>query len=192
MSSWYIVTSPLNNNLGLGFALMSPANSYSINSYFNVRRARAMGLAMTISGLGTVLMPLTVSYLLQIYTPEQTMLIVAALMLHCVPASLLLQPVQWHMRPVPDQKHQISPVPPVEHKRTRTVTVTSVDVGHSLFTVTDEHQKETVPRALARSISLQNRQEVKKFYSIQSSWFFFTKFIAKGTDLLLIYLYGFL
>lgn len=148
---------------------MSPANSYSINSYFNVRRARAMGLAMTISGLGTVLMPLTVSYLLQIYTPEQTMLIVAALMLHCVPASLLLQPVRWHMRPVPDQKL----VPPVEHKRTRTLTVTSVDVGHSLFTtVTDEHQKETGPRALARSISLQNRQEVKKFHSIQSARFF--------------------
>ena len=139
---------------------MSPANSYSLNSYFNVRRARAMGLALTISGLGTVLMPLTVSYLLQIYTPDQTMLIVAALMLHCVPASLLLQPVRWHMRPVPD--HQVTLKPPVLqplHKRKRTLTVTSVDVGHSLFTVTDGHQSENgVHRGLARSISLQTRQ----------------------------------
>jgi MFS family permease len=140
---------------------MSPANSYSLNSYFNVRRARAMGLALTISGLGTVLMPLTVSYLLQIYTPDQTMLIVAALMLHCVPASLLLQPVRWHMRPVPDQQIPLKPAPVVQpHKRTRTLTVTSVDVGHSLFTVTDGHQNENrVHRGLARSVSLQTRQE---------------------------------
>jgi hypothetical protein len=121
-----------------------------------------MGLALTISGLGTVLMPLTVSYLLQIYTPDQTMLIVAALMLHCVPASLLLQPVRWHMRPaVPINQQMIALKPPVLHKRKRTLTVTSVDVGHSLFTVTDAQQSENaVHRGLARSISLQNRQDI--------------------------------
>lgn len=143
---------------------MSPANSYSLNSYFNKRRARAMGLALTISGLGTVLMPLTVSYLLQVYTPDQTMLIVAALMLHCVPASLLLQPVRWHMLPVPDQQQQIVLNEPTlqPQKRVRTLTVTSVDVGHSLFTVTDGHSNENrVNRGLDRSISLRSRQELK-------------------------------
>jgi len=140
---------------------MSPANSFSLNSYFYKKRARAMGLAVTISGIGTVLMPLTVSFLLQHFSPEQTMFIVSGLVLNCLPASLLLQPVYWHMRPIP-----LSLLPPNETetvpKRKRTVTVTSIDVGHSLFTVADaEHH--TPRQRIARSVSQQQRCPNKIF-----------------------------
>ncbi|XP_059479595.1 monocarboxylate transporter 5-like [Neocloeon triangulifer] len=151
---------------GLGFALISPANSFSINSYFNKKRARAMGLAVTISGVGTVVMPLTVSFLLQHYTPGDTMLIVAALMLHCVPASLLLQPVLWHKIPAPEQtdaqKETKDVAQPLVVKRKRTTTLTSVDVGNSIFSVADGDHDDHSPKLsnrkkYGRSVSQQRQ-----------------------------------
>jgi predicted MFS family arabinose efflux permease len=60
-----------------------------------------------VCGFGSVVMPLLVGKLLEWYGPEGTMLIMAGLILHCLPASLLLQPVRWHMIKVP-QKQQLS------------------------------------------------------------------------------------
>ncbi|CAB3365393.1 Hypothetical predicted protein [Cloeon dipterum] len=123
-----------------------------------------MGLAVTISGLGNVLLPLAVSFLLRYYTASQTMLIMAALVLHCVPASLLLQPVLWHRVPVKEQ----APLLPQEGddalqtvpRRTRTATLTSVDVGNSLFAVADgdhDDQYQQRPPKLGRSVSQQRK-----------------------------------
>ncbi|XP_059479546.1 monocarboxylate transporter 1-like [Neocloeon triangulifer] len=131
---------------GSGLAFLSPASLFSINSYFIKQRSRGMGLAMAIGGIGTVFMPLVLSSLLQNYSSEGTMLIVAALVLHCVPAALLLQPVRWHMVPAegspPIEDHSAAAAAAVAAGRKRTASTNSVDVGYTLVSCSEpQHDK---------------------------------------------------
>lgn len=62
-----------------------------------------MSIGIGMCGLGSVVIPLFVGKLLEWYSPEGTMLIMAALILHALPGSMLLQPVRWHMIREPQQ-----------------------------------------------------------------------------------------
>lgn len=82
----------------VGMGLTMSAFSFAVNSYFTTRRGRAMGLALTMTGLGPILMPQLTSFLISYYGFQGTMLIYGALTLHSLIGAALLQPVQWHMR----------------------------------------------------------------------------------------------
>ncbi|KRT80448.1 membrane transporter, partial [Oryctes borbonicus] len=80
-----------------------------LNSYFFKKRAKAAGYALTICGLGLIIMPQVYSFLLYSYGVKGAVTIVAALASHTFVSSLLLQPIKWHMKEelVEDDKDKI-------------------------------------------------------------------------------------
>ncbi|KAF4521463.1 hypothetical protein B566_EDAN001760 [Ephemera danica] len=134
----------------LGFSTTNQPQMIAMHTYFLRFRGRAMSLGVTACGFGPVLIPLLAGQMLEWYTPEGTMLVISALVLHSLPASALLHPVSWHMKIVPvDTNKPIEVVDPDEADliviedsvnvpaipcRQRTITVTSVDLDcHSIF-----------------------------------------------------------
>ncbi|CAL7933773.1 unnamed protein product [Xylocopa violacea] len=81
-----------------GTWMTTSAFSYALNSYFTTKRNRATSLAMTIIGLGSIIMPQVVTFLISYYGPQGTILIYGAFSLHSFLASLLLHPLKWHMK----------------------------------------------------------------------------------------------
>ncbi|XP_055629324.1 uncharacterized protein LOC129770483 [Toxorhynchites rutilus septentrionalis] len=94
----FIVTYSIIASLGMGFC--NSSFSLALNTYFVTRRNKAAGLAMTITGLGPILLPQLVSILIALYGPRYCLLIIGALATHIIAASLLLQPVKRHLIPV--------------------------------------------------------------------------------------------
>ncbi|XP_046395424.1 uncharacterized protein LOC124162807 [Ischnura elegans] len=84
----------------IGYCFLSASFSLAMNSYFCKLRGRATGLALASTGLGPILMPFLISYLLQEYTSQGAIMIMSGLALHSLAATLLLQPVKWHTKPV--------------------------------------------------------------------------------------------
>lgn len=92
----FLLTYGLITSLGVGIGMSS--YSLAMNSYFLKKRSKATGFAFTITGLGPILMPQLISFLLSTYTVQGTMLIVGAISSHTLISALLLQPVKWHMK----------------------------------------------------------------------------------------------
>nr|CAD7424948.1 unnamed protein product [Timema monikensis] len=95
----------------LGVCLLYPAFSLGLNSYFRKKRGKAMGYAMTITGIGPIIMPLLISKMMSTYGVQGTGLILGALSLHSMVGAFLLQPIKWHMKrkeedPVEDEDEQ--------------------------------------------------------------------------------------
>ncbi|GLV37171.1 uncharacterized protein CBL_01999 [Carabus blaptoides fortunei] len=82
----------------LGFGLTMASYSLALNSFFQKRRGLATGMAMTMTGLGPIVIPLLISYLLDEYSNEGAVLLIAGLSLHSFVAASLLQPLKWHMK----------------------------------------------------------------------------------------------
>lgn len=80
----------------MGFCISS--YSLALNMYFIKKRNRATGIALTVTGLGPILMPQVISYLMSIHTPQATILIIGGAALNSFVSALLLQPVEWHMK----------------------------------------------------------------------------------------------
>lgn len=78
--------------------LVMASFSLALNTYFVEKRGIATGIAMSITGLGPILMPLLVSFLMDSYGVHGSGLILSALTLHSVVAALLLQPIKWHKK----------------------------------------------------------------------------------------------
>lgn len=81
-----------------GMGMGMSAFSLALNTYFDKRRGLATGFAMTITGLGPVIMPQLVSYLMSVHTTQGTTIIIGGLSLHTIVAALLLQPISWHLK----------------------------------------------------------------------------------------------
>lgn len=86
---------------GLGFGLATASTLVALNSYFNIRRGQAVGLAMTGTALGFMAMPQAISIFMEEYEFRGTLLILSALALNAAVGASLLQPVQWHMKLAP-------------------------------------------------------------------------------------------
>lgn len=93
----FILTYSIMASLGMGFC--NSSFSLALNTYFVMRRNKAAGIAMTITGLGPILLPQLVSFLVFQYGSRSCLLIIGALATHIVAAALLLQPVKRHMIP---------------------------------------------------------------------------------------------
>lgn len=97
--TFFLICYGMLTSVGLGMSMSG--FSLAINTYFTTRRNRAMALAVTITGLGPILMPQVASFLLAFYGIQETVLILGAYSLHSIMGALLLQPVKWHMKRVP-------------------------------------------------------------------------------------------
>ncbi|XP_026294893.1 monocarboxylate transporter 9 isoform X2 [Apis mellifera] len=82
----------------LGTYMTLSAFSYALNSYFTTKRGRAMSLAMTLIGLGPIVVPQMTSFLLSYYGFQGTILLYGAFSFHSLIGALLLHPLKWHMK----------------------------------------------------------------------------------------------
>lgn len=80
------------------------AFNLALNTYFVIKRGIATGVAMSITGVGPIVMPLVTSSLMSAYGIRGAGMILSALSLHALVAALLLQPVKWHRRKLPGNK----------------------------------------------------------------------------------------
>lgn len=62
-----------------------------------MKRNRAAGIAMTLTGIGPIVYPPIIHYLLQVYNVNGCALIIGALALNLLVAAALLQPIKKHM-----------------------------------------------------------------------------------------------
>ncbi|KAG8185733.1 hypothetical protein JTE90_000720 [Oedothorax gibbosus] len=76
---------------GLGLGLGSILIPVKINQYFDKHRATAIGISYSGSCLGSFILPSIVEMLIDTYGLSGTFLILSGMVLHCVPAALLLR-----------------------------------------------------------------------------------------------------
>ncbi|PNF41712.1 hypothetical protein B7P43_G03459 [Cryptotermes secundus] len=90
--------------LGIGFTLSS--TFVALNHYFSKKRGQAIGLSMVGTALGMMAMPQAVHLLLEEYNFHGSLLILGGIALHALVGSMLLQPVEWHVRPEELKKNE--------------------------------------------------------------------------------------
>lgn len=83
---------------GLGLGLLGPSTFVAIDSYFSSRKGRAVGFSVAGTGMGQMLLPFLVQYLLGNYGFRGTLLILSGLALHAFLGATLYQPIKWHMK----------------------------------------------------------------------------------------------
>ncbi|XP_050666265.1 monocarboxylate transporter 5-like isoform X1 [Leptidea sinapis] len=89
--------------LGTGLGFIQNASFVAINSYFKVKKSIAVGLAMAGTGIGQTLMPHVVRYLLESYGFKGACLLLSSLSLHGICGTMLIQPVEWHMKKIEEE-----------------------------------------------------------------------------------------
>jgi len=82
---------------GIGLGLVIPATLTSFNKYFFRRRTFAMGVAQVITGIGTMILPIILQKLMQIYGFRGTQLIIAAIGLHSLLCAAVQKPPTSHV-----------------------------------------------------------------------------------------------
>lgn len=80
-----------------GNGLATAAFSLALNTYFNKKRNKAAGIAMTITGFGPILYPPLITMLLTSYGVQGCVLILGAIGTHIFMAAALLQPIRSHL-----------------------------------------------------------------------------------------------
>ncbi|XP_035792150.1 monocarboxylate transporter 12-like [Anopheles albimanus] len=95
---WQIVLS-YSVVFGFGLGLIQSSTFVSLNSYFRRRKGRAVGFALAGTGVGQILMPILVQYLLSNFNFRDATLIIGGLAFNGVVGACLLQPVGWHLKP---------------------------------------------------------------------------------------------
>ncbi|CAO1385665.1 unnamed protein product [Diamesa serratosioi] len=87
---------------GAGVGLTTSANSLALNTYFKDKRRIVTGFSWSFTALGPIVFPHIVTYLMPEYGVQGTVLICSALALNAIACSLLLQPVAWHTKKIPN------------------------------------------------------------------------------------------
>lgn len=83
------------------------AFTLAINSFFKEKRGKAIGLGMSITGLGSIYMPLLMSLLMYTYGWRYAVLILGAICLHSLLAAILLRPAKWYLIDSPKTEEMI-------------------------------------------------------------------------------------
>ncbi|PBC27540.1 Monocarboxylate transporter [Apis cerana cerana] len=78
--------------VGIGHGIMFPATNLAMNTYFRKKRNIAMGLSVTLTGLGPILMPFLIAKLLENYATTGTLLILSGISMHSLIGASLLKP----------------------------------------------------------------------------------------------------
>lgn len=87
----------LRPSTAIGYGLSNGSFALALSSYFRVRLNRASGVAMTLAGIGPILYPPLIQYLLINYDVNGCMMIIGAVALHMLIGAVLLQPIEWHL-----------------------------------------------------------------------------------------------
>lgn len=90
----------------MGVAAVMAAFSLAINSFFKEKRGRAIGVGMSITGLGAIYMPLVMSVLMYAYGWRYAVLILGATSLHSLLAACLLRPAKWYLKEPPQSEEE--------------------------------------------------------------------------------------
>lgn len=85
---------------GGGFGLMIPVAYTTFNAYFVRRRVLMMSIAQALIGLGTMIYPILVQYLMQTYGFRGCIAVLAALNGHAILGMLVMHPIEWHQKRV--------------------------------------------------------------------------------------------
>lgn len=83
---------------GIGVGLAMSAAFVALNHYFTKKRGQAVGLSMAGTAMGMLIMPQLIRVLLEEFSFEGAVLILAGIALHATIGSFLLQPVKWHLK----------------------------------------------------------------------------------------------
>ncbi|XP_046748576.1 monocarboxylate transporter 9-like [Diprion similis] len=84
--------------IAIGQGMMYSAISLALNTYFSKKRSVAMGLTITLTGLGPILMPQLIVRFLNSYGTTGTILILAAIALHSFIGASLLRPLDTNIK----------------------------------------------------------------------------------------------
>ncbi|CAK1551943.1 unnamed protein product [Leptosia nina] len=90
----------------MGVAAVMAAFSLAINSFFKEKRGRAIGVGMSITGLGAIYMPLVMSVLMYAYGWRYAVLILGAICMHSLLAACLLRPAKWYLKDAPSSEEE--------------------------------------------------------------------------------------
>ncbi|XP_068628093.1 uncharacterized protein [Battus philenor] len=107
-SFWvFILSYSIINSMGV--AAVMAAFTLALNSFFREKRGRAIGAGMSITGLGSILMPMVMSALMYAYGWRYAVLILGAICLHSLSAAFLLRPAKWYLKDPPSSE-ELSPL----------------------------------------------------------------------------------
>ncbi|XP_076650292.1 uncharacterized protein LOC143357654 [Halictus rubicundus] len=84
----------------VGVWMSMAAFSYALNSYFTTKRGRATSLALTIVGVGPIVLPQVTRVLLPYFGFQGTIILFGAFSLHSLVGCSLLHPLKWHLKTV--------------------------------------------------------------------------------------------
>ncbi|XP_029034136.1 monocarboxylate transporter 9-like [Osmia bicornis bicornis] len=105
----------------LGTTITSSAFSYALNSYFTTKRGRAISLALTIIGLGPIIVPQITTFFVSYYGFQGTILLYGAFSLHSLVGSLLLRPLKWYAKNVTNQTDTTNEIPSNNEKENKII-----------------------------------------------------------------------
>jgi MFS family permease len=86
--------------VGIGLGVLGPSIFLAITPYFTTKKSRAMGLAMSGTGFGQMILPQVVKTFLNISDFSGASLFVGTLSLFGIAGAILFHPVEWHMKRV--------------------------------------------------------------------------------------------
>ncbi|XP_049311454.1 uncharacterized protein LOC105233807 [Bactrocera dorsalis] len=92
-----------------GRGLMVSASSMAVNTFFKVKRRTATSYQFGVAGMGPIMLPHLATFLTQAVGVKGTVLIFSGLSLHNFAASLIFQPVQWHVKKVRSDAESLRP-----------------------------------------------------------------------------------
>lgn len=77
---------------------MLPVGYTVFNDYFIERRVLCMGISQAVKGLGIMIYPKLMQFLLNEYGFRRTIAILAAINAHAIFGMLVMHPVEWHYK----------------------------------------------------------------------------------------------
>nr|CAD7441747.1 unnamed protein product [Timema bartmani] len=97
----------------VGAGLVCPTTLMALRGYFSSRQGTAMRVAVRMAGVGPILLPPLVAFLMDRYGVQGATLVVGAVSLHCLLGAVLLRPLKWHLKTRDqdvEEGHQHKPV----------------------------------------------------------------------------------
>lgn len=86
--------------VGAGFGFMIPCAYTTFNHYFVTKRVVMMSVAQSLIGIGTMIYPIMVQFLMDKYGYRGAMAVIAALNAHSIFGMLVMHDVKWHYKKI--------------------------------------------------------------------------------------------
>lgn len=154
----YLVILCLGLISGIGYGFVYGPSMVMVNQYFVRRRSLANGLAAAGGSVGTLVLPLFIRNSTEHFGFTGTVLIYSAIILHAIPASMLLRPVAFYNRksklPGPAQPAPQPSLPEIVVSRPESQEEKSKPdaryelVGSKIISLSDNDSVESLPNVI--------------------------------------------